>query len=517
MLGEIALKQRDRYSVEAKFRYDADAARRSNSYSVRFYFFFPQPFEISRSSYDPRSLMDQLKVHLRFNTPDIELSELLEPLSDVSPLVRAEKMVRVAEGDPGQLRKSSLIHETKLLGCIYKSTLRDFYLGIREKHASPGTEPNPPSGLADELKALHEVARRFHGIRHRLSNLDLPPELIQHISMVDEHLSLLLSKYLTQLLRLWDSFEADDEYKRAAKILQKEERYRLKAEYPSVPSQIRTERQFEEYVYREKMLKRYVTEELQFDVSRTNTGKRTEHILYAVAAGIAMIVATGVAFFGQRHYGNLTSALFVLLVLGYMVKDRIKDLFRDVLMRRIGGVFPVRKTVIRDANHRRRLAVLSERLAFRDERHLPEPIRRRRSRGYFEKVLFSSEEESTLLYSKRIRLRSRALEALHSRINSVADITTIDLRPFLRKLSAQYGMVPVVQGKRHVNPRIVKRIYHMNLLVEYASSSGATLERYRIIVDARGIKRVEHVSPAGATGALLPRVQLTPFPAAQAG
>jgi len=183
----------------------------------------------------------------------------------------------------------------------------------------------------------------------------------------------------------------------------------------------------------------------------------------------------------------------------------------------VGGVFPVRKTVLRDSNHRRRLAVLSERVAFQDERHLPEAIRRRRNRGYFEKVLFSSEEESTLLYSKRIHIKSRALESLHTRIKSVADITIVDLRPFLRKLSAQYGMVPVVEGKRHVNPKIVKRIYHMNLLVEYESSSGVTVERYRIIVDARGIKRVEHVSPAGSTDTVVPRERVIPAPAVHIG
>lgn len=509
MIGEIAFKQRDRYSVEAKFRYDADAALRKNAYSVRFYFFFPQPFEVSRSNFDPRMIVDQLKVHLRFNTPDMVVSELLEPLSDDSPLVRAEKLVWAARNDPTQLSNARFVHETKLLGCIYKSILRDFYLKVRQQHGSPGSKTAPPSDLMGELKQLREVSQRFHTLHRQLRELGLAPELMQHASMVDEHLSLLLSKYLTQLLRLWDSFEPDEEYKRGAQILQKEERYRLKAGYRSVPDRIRTERQFEEYVYREKMLKRYVTEELQFDVSRTNTAKRTEHVLYAVAAGIAMIVATTVAFFGQRHYGNLTSALFLLLVLGYMVKDRIKDLFRDVLMRRLGGVFPVRKTVLREANHKRRLAVLSERVAFQDERHLPEIIRRRRNRGYFEKVLFSSEEESALLYSKRIRLKSRALKRLHSRINSVADITIIDLRPFLRKLSAQYGMVPLVHDKRHVDAKMVKRIYHMNLLVEYVSSSGVTLERYRIIVDAKGIKRVEHVSSEGATETLVPRVPVT--------
>lgn len=90
----------------------------------------------------------------------------------------------------------------------------------------------------------------------------------------------------------------------------------------------------EEYVYREKMLKKYASEVLFFDVHRSNVAKRTEHLLYALAAGIAMVIATGIAFFGQTRFGGLTTSLFVLLVVGYMLKDRVKDFFRDVLKKK---------------------------------------------------------------------------------------------------------------------------------------------------------------------------------------
>ncbi len=500
----VTVKHRDKYSIETKFRYDSGSERRTDRFSVSYYLFFPRSFQIRRSTYDPRSLMDQVRVHMRFNTPNIGVEELLDPLSEISPLVRAERMVYSAEKHDKRINTRAFIHETKLVGCVFKSLLRDFYLSARREWISPTRD------LSRGAKALHRIAKRYHALRSSFRGLENlgadDPVLSKHVDIVDEHLSLLACKYLTLVLRLWGSTPFDAIYKRITKIVRKEESYRERKGYPSVPGRIQSERQLEEYVYREKMLKRYVTEALLFGVDSTNTAKRTEHILYAIAAGIAMVVATGFAFFGQQRYGNFTTALFVLLVVGYMVKDRIKDSFRDVLMRRMGSVFPVRKTILRDSKVRKRLAIISERASFREERHLPTEIVAYRNRGYFERVVFSMEKENVLVYQKRIRLKSRNLSSLHSRVTSVADVATLDLRPFLQKLSAQYGLVPTVEFKRQVRPRVVERIYHLNLIVEFSKNGEVMHRRYRLVVDASGVKRLESVTRDFETRIVPPRL-----------
>lgn len=492
MIAPITVKHRDRYSIETKFRYEAGNDRRTDDFRVSFYFFFPRSFEISRATFDPRSFMEQMRLHLRFNTPNIGIDEMLDPYSEISPLVRAERIIKSAERRERGIQIRRFIHETKLVGCVYKSILRDFYLSVRRKGETP------PRDIDEVAKKLHQIVKRFHALRSSFLDLRHTDEddevLTKHIDIVDEHVSLLACKYLTLILRLWGPAPSDSEYRRIAKIVRKEESYRDRKRYPSIPARIRTERQLEEYVYREKMLKRYVTEALLFGVDRTNTAKRTEHILYAIAAGIAMVVATGVAFFGQQRYGNFTTALFVLLVVGYMVKDRVKDSFRAVLMRRIGSVFPVRKTVLRDSKARRRLAIITERTSFREERHVPPEVAQLRNRGYFERVVFSMEKENVLVYRKRIRLKSKNLGALHSRVTSVADVAALDLRPFLHKLSVQYGLVPMVEDKRHVHPKLVRRVYHCNLVISFTKNGATVLKRYRLVVDARGIKRLESVS-----------------------
>lgn len=499
-MDKVLIKQRDRYSVEIKARYLIDETTLSrDGYGLRAYFFFPQPFGISSSTYDSQNFFHQLKLYLRFNTPVFSISELLEPLSDSSPLIRIEKMVHAYLAEDGALDRDAFVYESKLLGSIYKSILRELLHQTRERDGShDAAQVGSAADLDRAVKSVHAVARRFHEVIERLEQCDeIGAELMQHAYMIDEHLSLLLERHLTSILNVYESGRREDLYERIVKVLLKEEKYRAKRGYPSRPSSIEHRGQFEEYVYREKMLKKYASEVLFFDVDRRDTAKRGEHLLYAVAAGVAMAIATSIAFFGQTRFGNVSISLFVVLVVGYMLKDRVKEFFRDLLKRRLGPHLNDRKARIFDRLHRKRLATVSERAYYVGESKLDPAIRALRNRGYFEKTLSSQEQEQILLYAKKLNLNARNFASVHRRVNGVADINIIDLEPFLQHLSAQYGLVPTIENKKRVRLHRVKRIYHLNLIVAYESPQGRIAGRFRLIVDAQGIKRIESVPGTG--------------------
>lgn len=50
-------------------------------------------------------------------------------------------------------------------------------------------------------------------------------------------------------------------------------------------------------------------------------------------------------------FGNITTSLFLLLVVSYMVKDRLKNFFRDLFARTIGTRYPDRKESLYDASN----------------------------------------------------------------------------------------------------------------------------------------------------------------------
>ena len=64
------------------------------------------------------------------------------------------------------------------------------------------------------------------------------------------------------------------------------------------------------------------------NAKKKREGIIAEQVYFSVAAGISMIFATAIAFSFQQRYGNFTMPFFVALVVSYMLKDRIKELFR---------------------------------------------------------------------------------------------------------------------------------------------------------------------------------------------
>jgi len=498
-LENLVFKQRDKYSFELKLRYvmGGKSKEPKSGYRLGLYFFLPQSFHINPETYDRDTFYDETKLYIRFNTPYFTVTDLLDRESDRSPLVRAEQMVRGA-ADGRAVSADSFSYETKMLGAVYKSMLRESIRRLRREMPETDVESYVEKPATAAAKELHEVVVRFHDLTRQVEESDALSDLRTHTRMIDEHLSLLFERYLTAFLDHCEYEEGESSaYNKIARILVREIQYREQVDYPTSEPDPDVERQMEEYVYREKMLKRYVSEVLFFRVKKTDEAKRVEHLLYALAAGIAMVFATAIAFYGQTAFGNITTSLFVLLVVSYMLKDRLKDFFRDLFSRSIGGRFPDRRESLYDAIQGKKLAVVKERVAFVPERKLSPEVTAARNRGGFERALSATVAERVLHYRKDVSLKSKTLRKTHYRIRGIADISIVSLESFLRHLAVQYGRIPLARGKKKIGIVDAKRIYHLNVVLIYESEGRSRLRRFRLVVDAKGIKRVEEVEGVG--------------------
>lgn len=461
-MNRVRIKQKDRYSIELKLQYPIDRSGGSNNrHSLQIHFVLPRTLGIAPATYERRRFLDQLTVLLRFGTPSMTLEEVLNGDRDRSPLVRLERGTEV-------MRDYKVIHEARMLGCVYKSLLRD-------RIAVADTDPPTP----DEITRLREVPVRFRAARVNHEGKREADRVREALDTIDEHLSLLFGRYLT--MYLCRGVPIDAESRRViARLLEAETEYRRERGFASAPEPDWEQSRFEYFVHHEKQLKEYATGALRVDVYRSDTARRTEQILYAIAAGIAMAIATAVLLLGRPQLEHIGIALFALLVATYMLKDRVKDLIREVLTRRIGRYFSIRKQTIREPRRHTRLGTLVERVGFRETQT--------RSKGVG--------PAPTLVYSKQIRLNGVAIARLHRRIESIVDINTIDLRPFLDHLTAQWEVVPVVRGEE-VRPKPVKRVHHIELLVRDGESNQSPPLRYRLVVDSRGLRRIDDPEKSG--------------------
>ncbi len=86
------------------------------------------------------------------------------------------------------------------------------------------------------------------------------------------------------------------------------------------------EKDNEAIVFKRGVLKKYISSFLFLDTNWKPEGKILEQLLIGFAAGLSMVFATLIAFYAQEKYGNLTLPFFSFLVVGYIFKDRIKEL-----------------------------------------------------------------------------------------------------------------------------------------------------------------------------------------------
>jgi hypothetical protein len=341
------------------------------------------------------------------------------------------------------------------------------------------------------IDSIAKAERKVHTLRIHFRD---DQKLLAHFDLIEEHISLTLEHYIGECL--WNTrLQVNDTVESILKKhITDEQQLRLERGYPSVVSVGDGGRKGEEYVYRKKNLKRYVSSALFLRIRRKNESKRVEHLTYAIAAGLAMAVATTVSFLSQIRFTSLEGTLFLILVVTYMVKDRIKDLFRSVFNRSLGRLFYDRRTIFRDFHHSRKLGLVKERIRFVRPNRVPKPILQVRDQGGFKRVVLSASPEHVLEYEKVFILDRPALTKIDSRIDGVADISIIDVKKLLRFLARKTYTIPVL-GENAVSSKRVRRIYHLNIVVECRIGERVHRRKIRLVTDSAGIHRIER--PAG--------------------
>ena len=106
--------------------------------------------------------------------------------------------------------------------------------------------------------------------------------------------------------------------------------HRESCQQPSIPKEGSDN---EEYLYRESVLKKIMASILFLRTSVKREGVFLEQMLFGLAAGLAMAFATFIAFYSRTVVAikDFSLGFFVVLVVAYMFKDRIKDISRSYL------------------------------------------------------------------------------------------------------------------------------------------------------------------------------------------
>ncbi len=467
------VREHDRYQVEIKQHYPLTAGRHL-SYEVSTYIFIPSGLGIDESSYPIDEFYRRTQNYTRLSVGSRSLRELAHGTNSTLDVVE-----RTLKSD--QTSDADAVRSLKLLCVAFQKAL-----GL---HLPTRNESKKSNVIATRelLTEIETILDRHRALRPEIeSRGEQPREAYQ---MTAERMSLLaedalLKSYDIVCRRLPEHAIVDD-------LAQAIEREKVHREELNPALTLSPNGANEAFLSRDSYLKKCVSSVLYLKSERGTEGATLEHVIYAVAAGIAMIFATAATFYSQRAFGAFTLPVFCALVLSYMFKDRIKEIGRAHLGQFLRDRLSDRKTEVRAADGGSTLGFIRETV-----RHLPAskvPPEIKASRHSAPAGL----EESVLRYTKQVVLSSQGLEELEglgAEIGGITDILRYDVRPYLHRMDD-----PIETRLCWADNRLQRVRCQKNYVVELVSAqrySGSEsyddLKSTTLVLNRKGIKRVEH-------------------------
>ncbi len=497
--GENALLEKverhDRHQFEIKLDYPLDPNAKVQSYTVEAYFFASQSLNVNQMTFGPREFYSDVRDFVRFKTPQMTLAQVVgqDPRSPIGRLAGCAESFKAGTAGPTDLR--TLVHEAKMLGCILRASLRDLGQLVVETRArgTPADTANAVRLAQESLAPLATALSRYRESVDALLIPGFPQDVLAAMHLVDEYLSLTAESYALHLLDVVPDMDAGLR-DRVIGLAAGEAGYRTSRGYRSVA---RADADNEEFVFRNSLLKKYVASAQYLHIRTEDARSSVEHALFAVAAGVSMAFATSVSFWAAS-LAPVSWTLFAVLVVSYMLKDRIKEVGRQFFLRLLGRSVADHRVVITDPVTGVRIGKFRQKFLFVPPDKVPEDVRRLRNSGRTEILAEREFSESVFRYTKLLTVEPGRVTGGRERVAALTDVLRMNVRHFLHSLDEPEPYVEVLDGGRE--PRRVKshRTYHLNVVLRFwrgPDASHAALRKIRVVLDQGGICRLETFDP----------------------
>lgn len=383
----------------------------------------------------------------------------------------------------------------------------------------------PHSELEDALTIWIEAAVRIaQEARERLTRAPCnePSELARERKLVDEYVSIRLfemlagaeralsnvvhskSAHAARLAPVVATVEARLGEALATELAYREGQGFANAD-PTSPQAL------EHYLDRASRLKKHFQEVLFLEPESFQVAERAYHWIAAFFAVVASTWAFAwqIALMNQAHTaGTVSSGVVMLAIIAglvYAAKDRIKEIGRNWMTRRVHRVWGAQRITRYRAPHRRlpgRDVVVSARESFEQTfSSLPDPLN---------PECGASTPITVLTYEHRGEVVPNA-HLVSSGVRRVKHVFRYDLSPLFARLDDATKPVPVLDdASRRVRFIDAPRCYRLPITVEVEFGRHKHIERATLVMHKRGLERLESESDENDSTPSLAEVGLEP-------
>lgn len=534
----------DRLQFELRFNYPVGEPGQWR-FDVDAYIFVPRNIGLNRTNYSREQFYSDFTAYMRVDARPLPLEQLADDTNHASPLYQmaeVQRRLRLSERVPTRPVQVHVRLFANLFVSAMKSELRRWEKRLQRRLRREGvdrrgrgaslfprvSEPPPapldPDGrleamLDEGLARVARALRRYRELRagwwpfERLCHESVP----RAMRAADEYMSLALEERLATLAHAAESardgtgFVARVQLRMRA-LAQEEAEYRERYGYlvldgrtlaeDSLAARARRSAPAGEYfTWRASALKKNVQQALYLDLRGSRADTFVRNAIAATGAALAAIwaLATQVPTQIAGLPTQTRVFLFSAAVLAYVMKDRIKSLTGEYLLRR-ARVFDHSSVVHGPTLVEMGLGDLRARTAeavrFVDRDALPEEVRRRRMEDNSRRV--GPNPEEVIHYRKRLEVESEGARPLPDGYR-IRDLLRVNVRHFLLRLDDPKDRVTYFDMARGwFDAGDLPRVYHVHVLVRVrqlgpTGVAAEQLAHVRLVLDKDGIVRAETV------------------------
>lgn len=479
---EIQTKIHDKFSIEFKVGFSGSEGVKVNHFDVNSWIFIPNSLDINKSTYSSDRFYADMKSNVRLLTPTFTLKQMVE--GDDAPLRHVKKALDNALSEPSEEHAHELEFQLKLFGSIFKSSIRNESAEMIRFPGRPDFHERCLSYSEDTRKVLRDY--RMLGASVSATN----EELTAKFSFADEFMSHQLEIRTMKIIKAMQNTNQSvtgEAFNVLADLLADEKAYKAEKGYSHAI--IGDDDNNRRLLRRHSLLKKYIESALFLKADTTQDGKAVKQISFSLAAGLAMMVYLLVTMPFQKYLGNYPSLIFFILILFYILKDRIKELTRWLFAYQLKDKYYDNKTVINIKD--RKIGWIKEGMDFITDEKVPYEVLRLRDRNTLEadnRLL----EERIILYRKRVEIDNEVLRNQYDyEFKGINDIIRYHINYLTKKMDNPAHHLDCLDEQRQVKTITADRVYILHFVMQFKWEDQVEYKVFRVVANRNGILEIK--------------------------
>ena len=479
---DIQTKIHDKFSVEFKIGFSGREGVKEDHFDVNSWIFIPNGLDINKQTYSKERFYADMKSNVRLLTPAFTLKQMLE--GEEAPLHHVKNALEAVTAEATEERLNEFEFQLKLFASIFKSS-------IRNESAHLMAHPDEPDIRDRCLSYVDDVSRVLQAFRGLRDSIGQEHEaLVTKMNYADEFIShqadIRTMKVLKAVNRS-DAQQMKEAFKVLADMIVEEKDYKTSRGYSHAV--IGDKDNNRRLLYRHSLLKKYIESALFLKVNTTQDGQAVKQISFSLAAGLAMMVYLLVTMPFQKYLGNYPSLIFFILVLFYILKDRIKELTRWLFAYQLKDKYYDNKTVVSIKN--KAIGWLKEGMDFITDDKVPDEVLKLRNRNKLEaenKLL----EEKIILYRKRVEIDNVVLRnQFDYEFKGINDITRYHINYLTKKMDNPESEITCLDENRQIQTVTAERVYNLHFVLQFKWEDQVEYKVFHVVVNRNGILSIK--------------------------